>query len=261
MIRWLQNTDIADALRAHELWLYLAWQNIRLRYRRSKIGPFWITLSMAIFVLVLGGLYGKMFKADIDSYLPFLSVGMVIWRYISGTLNEFPDVFVSNAAYITGIKTNPLTILLRLVMQHLIIFAHNAVIIVGIYLYFGIQPGWTALLALPGFVLITLTLVAVGVFLSLIGARFRDVSPITDSVVLLFFFITPIMWPARLVPADSWIVLANPFAHFLNISRSPLLGELPPFESWFVAVFTLLFLSVVAGYLYRTKADKIPYWV
>ena len=261
MIRWLQNSDIADALRAHELWLYLAWQDIRLRYRRSKIGPFWITLSMVIFVLALGVLYSRLFKADIDSYLPYLSVGIVTWRYISGTLNGAPGVFISNAAYITGIKINPLTILLRLVTQHLIVFAHNAVIIVGICVYFGIQPGLTALLALPGFALITLNLVAVSVSLSLIGARFRDVSPITESVLQIFFFITPIMWPARLVPADSWIMLANPFAHFLNISRSPLLGELPPFESWFVAVFTLLLCSVVAGYLYRAKADKIPYWV
>ena len=260
-MRWLQNSDLADALRAHELWLYLAWQDIRLRYRRSRIGPFWITLTMAIFVLTLGALYSRLFNADIDSYLPYLSVGMVIWRYISGMLNEFPDVFVSNAAYITGVKINPLTILLRLVTQHLIIFAHNAIIIVGVCLYFGIQPGWTALLALPGFVLITLNLLAIGVSLSLIGARFVDVSPITESVVQIFFFITPIMWPARLVPADSWIMLANPFAHLLNISRSPLLGEVPPFESWFVAVFTLLSCSVMAFFLYRAKVSKIPYWV
>ena len=76
---WAKNNDLVEALKAYDLWLFLAWLDIRLRYRRSKIGPLWITLSMAIFCLTLGTVYSKLLNVDGEEYLPFLSVSFVIW--------------------------------------------------------------------------------------------------------------------------------------------------------------------------------------
>ena len=256
-----QRNDLLAALSARDLWLFQAWQDIRLRYRRSKIGPFWITLSMAIFCLSLGVVYSQLFKAEITEYLPFLSVGFVFWGLISGMLGEFPNLYVDNAAYIKDIKINPFTILFRVVTRHVITFAHNALIIVGIYLYFSINPGLTALLVLPGFALVLLNLVAIGVSLSLFGARFRDVAPITQSLIQVLFFITPLTWFPRLIPANSWITLANPLAYYLDLTRSPLLGQPPAPESWGVALCTLAFFAAVAVWMYRAKVSRIPFWV
>jgi len=253
--------DLLAALSACDLWVFLAVQDIRLRYRRSKIGPFWITLSMAIFCVTLGVVYSQLFKAELNEYLPFLTVGFVIWGLISGMLSEFPNLYVDNAAYIKDIKINPFTILFRVVTRNVIIFAHNALIIVGIYLYFRINPGLVAFLALPGFVLVFLNLVAIGVSLSIFGVRFRDVSPITQSLIQILFFITPIMWFPRLIAADSWIALANPLAYFLDLTRSPLLGHAPAPESWVVALGTLAFFATGAALMYRAKASRIPFWV
>lgn len=254
-------SDLLGALRAHELWTFLAWQDIRLRYRRSKIGPFWITLSMTIFCLSLGVVYSQLFKADIREYMPFLSIGFVSWALISGMLNEFPNVFIDNAPYIKDIKVNPFSIIFRLVTRHVITFFHNALIIFGVYLYFRINPGFTALLAVPGFMLVVANLVAIGVSLSLIGTRFRDVAPITQSLVQVLFFITPLTWFPRLVPAGSWLMLANPFAYYLDLTRSPLLGKVPAVEAWGVAALTLGLFSALAAGLYRAKAKRIPFWV
>ena len=256
-----QRSDLLDALSARDLWLFLAWQDIRLRYRRSKIGPFWLTLSMAIFCLSLGVVYSQLFKAEITEYLPFLSVGFVFWGLISGMLSEFPNLFVDNSAYIKEIKINLFTILFRVITRHLITFAHNALIIVGIYLYFRINPGPTALLAFPGFVLVLLNLVAIGVSLSLFGARFRDVAPITQSLIQMLFFITPVTWFPRLIPSDSWITLVNPLGYYLDLTRSPLLGHPPALASWVVALCTLTFFVAVAAWMYRAKASRIPFWV
>ncbi len=261
IMRKLKLSDFLAALQSHDLWLYLAWQDIRLRYRLSKIGPLWITLSMTIFVLVLGVVYSKLFKADIREYLPHLAAGFVVWGFISGMLGEFPNMFIDNAAYIKDIKINPFSILFRVIARHTIIFGHNALIMLGIYLYFGINPGLTVLLALPGFIIVVLNLTAIGVSLGLIGARFRDVAQIAQSMIQVLFFVTPIIWLPRLVPADSWIMLVNPFVYYLDLTRSPFLGNLPAFESLVVSVFTLLLYSALAAVLYWFKAKRIPFWI
>lgn len=253
--------DVALAIKARELWTFLAWQDIRLRYRRSKIGPFWITLSMSIFCLSLGAVYSQLFNADLREYLPFLAVGFVVWALMSGMVNEFPNAFVDSAAYIKDVRVNPFSILFRLVTRHLITFLHNALIIVAVFAWFGIFPGWTALWALPGLILVVLNLTAAGVSLSLFGARFRDVAPITQSLVQVLFFITPLTWFPKLLPADAWIVAANPFAHYLDLTRSPLLGETPALQSWAVATLTLLLFGAIAAWLYARKAARIPFWV
>ena len=256
-----KRSDLIAALSLHDLWLYLAWQDIKLRYRRSKIGPLWITLTMSIFCLSLGVVYSQLFKANIAEYLPFLSVGFVFWGLISSMLNEFPNIYIENSSYIKDIKINPFTIVFRVVARHIIIFSHNALIIVGIYLYFHINPGFTAFLAIPGFILVVLNLIAIGISLSLFGARFRDVAPITQSLVQVLFFITPITWFPKLVPANSWITHANPIAYYLDLTRSPLLGQSPAPEAWGVGFVTLILFSVLAAWMYRAKAARIPFWV
>lgn len=253
--------DLSDALRSHEIWANLAWQDIRLRYRRSKIGPLWITLSMAIFCLSLGAVYSQLFKSRIAEYMPFLSVGFVFWSMIAGLLGEFPNLYVENAAYIKDMRINPLTILLRVVARHVVVLGHNLLIVIGVYLYFGIEPGWTGLWALPGVALVLMNLIAAGIILSIVGVRFRDVAPITQALIQVVFFVTPITWLPRLLPADSWVTRLNPFAYYLDLMRSPLLGQAPAADSWIASFMTLLFLSAMAATVYRARAVRIPFWV
>ena len=253
--------DFIAAVRSRDIWLYFACQDIRLRYRRSKVGPFWITLSMVIFCLSLAVVYGQLFKADTAEYLPFLSIGFVFWGLMSGILGEFPNVFIDNAAYIKDSKTNPFAILFRMMARHIIIFLHNSLIFIGIYLYFGINPGWSSLLVIPALFLVLLNLLAMGVSLSLFGLRFRDVPPIIQSMIQVLFFITPITWFPKLLASDSWVMRANPFAYYLDLLRSPMLGHEPHIMSWLIACCTLLVFSVIAARIYKAKASRIPFWV
>lgn len=216
---------------------------------------------MAIFCLALGVVYSRLFKVDIAEYVPYLSISFVVWSFIASTLGELPNLYVDNAAYVKDICINPIAILLRVVARNVITFGHNLIIIVGIYLYFGIWPGVTALWALPGFLFILANLVAIGVSLSIIGARFRDIAPITQSLIQVIFFITPIMWFPRLVPEGSWVIAANPIAYYLDLVRSPLLGHAPAPASWVVSAFTLLLASGFASWIYRRKSARVAFWV
>jgi len=255
-----QGTLLA-AVAAYDLWSFLAWQDIKIKYRRSKIGPFWITLSMTVFCVALGVVYSKLFKSEVSELLPFLAIGLVVWSFLASCLGEMPNLFVDNSSYIKDMRINPLTILLRVVTRNAIIFGHNLLIVLLIYLFFGIWPGWVGLLALPGLMLVMLNILAIGIPLSIVGARFRDLSQITQSVLQVVFFITPIFWFPRLLAEGSWVIAANPMAYFIDLVRSPLLGHAPEPISWGVSFLILLATSFIAVLVYRSKSARIAFWV
>jgi ABC-type polysaccharide/polyol phosphate export permease len=253
--------DLLEAVAAYDLWSFLGWQDIKIKYRRSKIGPFWITISMAVFCVALCFVYSQLFKTEIRKLLPFLAIGMVVWSFVTSCVGEMPNLFVDNASYIKDMRINPLTILLRAFTRNTIVFGHNLLIVLGIYLFFGIWPGWTGLLALPGFLLVMLNLLAIGISLSIVGARFRDLSQITQSILQVVFFITPIFWFPRLLAEGSWVIAANPVAYFIDLVRSPLLGHAPEPISWGVSLLTMSATSIIAAWVYRSKSARIAFWV
>lgn len=255
-----QNHPIA-AICAVDVWGYLAWQDIRLRYRRSTLGPFWITLSMAIFCLSLGYVYSRLFKQDIVEYLPFVTASFVMWGFMAGIMTEMPNLFVDSAPYIKDININPLIIVMRALARHVVTFFHNAFIIIGIYLWFGMAPTPALLMFIPGFCLTLVTMSGVAVVLSIIGARFRDISPITQSAVQVLFFITPVTWVPSMLPKHSRILSLNPFTHLLEITRAPLLGDSPAPGAWASALVICGMSVFCAAVAYRIKAQEIPFWV
>jgi ABC-type polysaccharide/polyol phosphate export permease len=257
----LKNNDLLESIRCSEVWIYLAWQDIKLRYRGSILGPLWITISMALFILSLGIVYSRLFNTKMIEYLPFLSIGFVFWDLFSVMLKEFPNVYVNSASYIKDIKANLLTMFFRVIARHIIIFAHNVLIVIGIYLYFGINPGLSSMLVIPGFTLVLMNLIAIGISISILGARFRDLNPIMQSFTQVLFFVTPITWFPRLIPINSWIMLVNPFVYYIDLTRSPLLGQLPTTQSWIASLISLLFFSFIATCMYKTKANRISLWV
>ena len=87
------DSEVLVGFRAWRVWVVLGWNDIRQRYRRSVLGPFWITLSMGIFILMLGIIYSRLFHTPIGTYLPFLSVGYIIWGFISSVTNEAALLF------------------------------------------------------------------------------------------------------------------------------------------------------------------------
>ncbi len=256
-----KKNDLIEALSQFVLWGYLARQDINIRYRRSRIGPFWITISMVIFCIALGIVYSQLFKTKISELLPFLTIGMMVWGFISSCIGDMPNLFVDNASFMKDMRINPLTILLRVLTRNIIIFAHNLIILVGVYVYFDIWPGWVGLLFIPGFILVLLNLAAIGIPLSIIGARYRDINQITQSVLQVLFFITPIFWFPRLLSADNWIIAANPLGYFIDLVRSPLLGHLPGIISWVGSLILLFVSSIFAIVVYRKNSARIVFWV
>ena len=252
--------DIVDGARASHLWGMLGWQDIRRRYRRSMLGPFWLTISMGVLVAALGTLYGALLKVEIAEYVPFLALGFIVWSLISSLITESCSAFTGAENIIK--QTNlPLSIhVYRMVWRNLIIFVHNGVIFVVVAFVFAIWPGWTGLLALPGLALLCLNGIWLGLLLGVISARFRDVPPIVGSVVRIAFFVTPIIWMPKLLPGRAALLDFNPFFHFLELVRAPLLGQAPGLVSW-LAVSGITIGGWLATFaLYRRYRWRIAYW-
>ena len=253
--------DLAEGVRAHHLWHLLAWQDIRRLYRRSVLGPFWLTVSMGALVGALGSLYGMLFEVESADYVPFLALGFIIWTLISGVITDGCKAFITAEGIIKHVGL-PLSIhVYRLLWRHLIILFHNAAVFVVVAAVFAVWPGWTGLLALPGVVLLCLNGIWAGLLLGIVSARFRDVPPIVTSIVRICFFVTPIIWMPELLPARTLVLDANPFFHLVEVVRAPLLGQMPGLASW-----TAVLVMTAAGWLvtfvfFRRYRRRIAYWV
>jgi ABC-2 type transport system permease protein/lipopolysaccharide transport system permease protein len=253
--------DLGDGARHWQLWGYMGLHEIRQRYRRSVIGPLWITLSMGIMVSALGVLYGTILKVEIATYLPFLTAGFVIWGLLSSMIIDGTRVFTAVESFIRQMPA-PLSLhVYRLVWSNLIIFAHNMLVFVAVAVWFGMKPGWTLVMAVPGMLLVLANGVWLILLLGLLSARFRDIPLITGSVVQVLFFITPVIWQPTMLPGRPLLLVGNPLYQLLEIVRGPLLGYVPPWESWFVVALFTVVGWVITLLFFTAYRWRLAYWV
>ncbi len=253
--------DALSAFKVWRLWTMLAWNDIRQRYRRSVLGPFWITLSMAVFVGVLGVIYSRIFRTNVASYLPFLTVGYVTWGFVSQVINESCSAFQEGERLIKQIRLPYGLYVLRVVGRNFIIFMHTIVIFIPVAILFGVSPSYTSFLVVPGVVLLLANLSWIALTLAILAARFRDITPIVATVTQILLFATPIMWPISTLGGAAWIAEINPVYHFIEVVRAPLLGGPPAASSLAVAFTTLVIGSGFSLLLLNRASRRIVFWV
>lgn len=253
--------DLAQGAQAFRLWGLLAWQDVRQHYRRSLIGPFWVTISMGVMVTALGLLFSTVFNTNLADYLPFLATGLVVWSLIASMVNEGCGAFINAESIIKQIKL-PLSVHgYRVACRALIIFAHNLLILAIVALLFPTRPGLIALLAAPGLALLCLNGVWACLLFGLVSARFRDVPLITANFMQVAFFLTPVFWRPEALPERAAVLQFNPFYHFLELVRAPLLGHAPGMVSWLVATGIALAGWLVMFIFYCRCRQRIAYWL
>ena len=254
-------SDVVKGASLWRLWGRLGWNDILQRYRRSLLGPFWLTASMAIMVASLGILYAQLFNTEIHDFLPFLCVGLLLWNFLSSFLNEAGTLFIGSESYIKQIKLPYSVYVYRSTWSKLIILGHNAVIYFFVLLYFQIWPGAVALLAIPGLLIVMLNGALASLSVGLISARFRDIPQLVNSVTQIVFFVTPIMWKPDLLQHRAYIAAANPFFHLIEIVRAPLLGSTPSMNNYFMILGITFVNAAIASILFIKFRSRISYWV
>jgi ABC-type polysaccharide/polyol phosphate export permease len=253
--------ELEGAIRRHKLWLYLAWSDIRQRYRGSVLGPLWITLSTAIFVTALSIINAELFKSPPEKYIPMLSTGFVIWYFISGTLSESTGGLVAGKGLISQISLPFFIHLLRVICRNFLILLHNCIVLLFVFAYFKIFPTTNTLFVIPGGILVCFFLTSSGMILAMIGARFRDMQQVIASLLQVLFFVSPITWEAKQISTATWVLYANPIFYLIDAIRAPLLGQ-PLNPNTLPVLSTITLVSCALSiWLFNKKREKIPFWV
>jgi ABC-2 type transport system permease protein len=259
--------DLKQGWQQRPLWGYLGWQDIKQRYRRSVLGPLWVSISMAVIATAMGILYGALFQNDLPTFLPYVATGLLIWNFVNGCILEGSEVFIANEGLIKFLPA-PLSLhVYRLVWRQTLFFLHNLVVWAALMVIFPHPLGWSLLLTLPAFVLLVVNGAWISVLAGIVATRFRDIPPIIASLTQLLFFMTPIVWqydtllrnPA--VAERARIAELNPVMHFVEILRQPLLGEPIVWRHWVVVAAITVVGCAAALVFLRNYRSRVAYWV
>jgi ABC-type polysaccharide/polyol phosphate export permease len=255
--------DLFGGVLRTDLWGRLGWLDVKRRYRRTMLGPFWTSISLALYVISVGFVGAALWHQNIREYLPCLVSGMVAWFLVSTMVNEACSLFVLGHALFRNVRFEYSILAYALVWRNFIVFLHNLIVyvlIVGV-----LNPaliGFTALLAVPGVALIAINGVWISLLCGMLCLRFRDVIPLVGSIIQISMLVTPIFWPPDSMTGSHKIIFVetNPLYHMIDIVRGPLLGRVPETTSYVVII-----AITVAGWLLTYQVfshfrKRIAYW-
>nr|WP_246389322.1 ABC transporter permease [Microvirga mediterraneensis] len=254
--------EVRDGWRWRELWMTLGWREVQMRHRRSEIGPFWNTLSLAFVAICIGGLYGGIMERPMSDYIPHLVAGYMIWTLLQALVSEGKDAFVSNAAAIREIAVPGTVYVYKLLWKNLIILGYNSLVYVAVLILYQVSPFPNILLVLPALALVLVNGIWVGLLLGLINVRYRDFGQLIPNAMRLGFFVTPILWyPDSVSGIRRIFVDFNPFYYFIELMRTPLLGQAPTSLIWIVAIGITAVGWGITLPIYAHWRQRIAFWV
>lgn len=256
--------DLRASLRNPDHWVYASWLDNVTHYRRTYLGILWALVPTVLYIWGIGGFLGGMQPGSMQAYLGHVGVGFVVFRLIMVVFSDATSVFASYRSYIYDGNVRLTDFILRSVNRSLIyfvlVFPLLAIAALGSpeFVISGVPASLLGMLAL------VLNLFVYSVLLSLLGARFPDLSELMGSLMMAAFLLTPIMWDPASAPEGTvrgMLMRANPFHHLLAGVRAPLLGEtIEP-----LTVYYLIAMSVIgavgAHFAYRAFARRVPVWL
>jgi ABC-type polysaccharide/polyol phosphate export permease len=248
-------TDVFDAIKNIYLPFYLAIGDTRSRYKRSTIGPLWIVLSTTISIVGLGFVWSAVMNVPAASIVPSLTVGLVIWQWCSVSLLESPSLFLRNSAIIRNVRIPFSMFVLQILFKNLIALLHNLVVVFSVLIFYPPEWGLSQLSMFPLLMLLFAFLFGAMLFLSVLGAQFRDVEQIVSSLMPIVFFLTPIIFRIDQLNVSSYILYLNPLTFFIGLLRDSIFG-LPINFNFLIIASLITCLSLAIGIISLNKSYK-----
>lgn len=252
--------DIKEIWEYKELFYFLTWKDLKVRYKQTAIGVLWALFQPFITMVVFSLFFGKLAKMPSDGipYPIFVYTGLLIWQFFSGSLGEISNCLIANTSIITKVYFPRLILPISATITKFVDFLLGALILVCLMIYYGYTPNLIGLLILP--LLIAITFIAAlgfGLFLAAINVRYRDVRYALPFFIQTMMYVTPVIYPASIAGKYSWILALNPMTGVIKAARAALLGNAP--INW-----TLLAISSIAciimtiiGVIYFKKAERV----
>ena len=238
----------------------LAWSDVRHRYVRSLLGPFWMSLQMAIMVVVLGSVLGHLSNGSTTSYLPILAVSLTAWNFLNGVVIDSMTALQNSTGLIKDRALPPVIFLLQCFFRQALFALHNACVPLILWLIFSPINFTGAMAALPGFLLFIVATLGLGLVLGAMATRFHDLKPIIESTLMLAFLASPVIWSASMIDRTSTVIRLNPVTHLFAVWREPLTGG-------HVATLSLVYVLVgvavlaLASVVTIVQLRKAAFWI
>jgi ABC-type polysaccharide/polyol phosphate export permease len=253
--------DFFSSLRSWRILVFMAMSDLKARYKRTALGPLWITLGSLVGVMGLGFIWSELMKADKTTFIPMLTTGLITWQFISGAITESCSIYTRQAAIVRNLQL-PMSIHpCQLLLRHLLNFAHNLPVLLVVMLLLNIPLTWSHLYVLPALILTSLNLLWMMVIISILGARFKDLEYTITMVLPLLMFFSPVFYRPNHLPNFANLIWLNPFSHLIELMRSPFLGMAPDL---FVIKTNLIMLVIgwaITLWLFGKKSHRIVFWV
>lgn len=241
--------------------LHLSWADIRARYARSVIGPFWLVLTTAISVMGLSYIWSILFNMDKETFIPSLTVGLVIWQFIATCISEAPTCFTFYSPVMRN-YSHPVWIYpTALVIKNFIVFLHNFVIVTLVLVLYPQGFSWETLLLFPTLLLVVVVLIQIVIILAFLGARYKDLGSAVIALMTIAFFLSPVIFKPDQLGVKEYLMWFNPFSYLITLVRDPLIGQA---SEDFVYLVTISFLVISAGMVYffiNRYRYRVLYWI
>lgn len=256
--------DVRAGLSNWPMWTRLGWLDIKRRYRRTSIGPFWAASQVATMVFSVGFLWAALFGQPVSTYMPFLCSGLIVWLLFASFVNEGATVFTAAQPLLTSIRI-PLTFLVvTMVWRNIIVFTHNLGVFVLVAIFWKIPITPQTLLFIPALFLLSLNGIWIGLLIGMIATRLRDIPQLVGGLLQIMMLLTPIMWSRSILSgheAVSFLIDLNPLTHFIEVVRTPLLGGAPPLLSWAVTASSVVVGGSGTLVVFSRFRQRVSYWL
>ena len=253
--------DVSKAFELRAVSLALGWNDVKSRYNRSRLGAFWASLSILIFVCALGPIYARLIGAEVREYMIHLLLGFIVWNYVSSIIMDSGREFIASASYLSSFQLSYFSLLFRVVWRNLVVLAYQMLVFVLFALMLKQPISFAWLLAPFALLLTTLSALWMGLLMSVLATRFRDLSELMNNILRLVFFLTPIIWMPRLNPELLIVAELNPFYHLLEIFREPLLHSQINPHSWIISMIIAIVGWLVAFPVFARYRARIAFWL
>jgi ABC-type polysaccharide/polyol phosphate export permease len=253
--------DIIDGIKLAPLWTRLAWEQTVARFRRTILGPFWLTANLLAISFALAVVFGALMGTDYRTNFALIISGILVWNIVGAVLNDAAGVFIS-AGPLMQTMALPLSFhIFLMVMKNVINFTAQllALWVVLLIMRLGAFPTWYVL---PGLMIVLINACLLSLIVAVPSTRFRDINQTIGFAVQILFFLTPVFWsPAQLKGKRALLAALNPFAHELELVRQPLLGYAPALVHWEWGLAEMAFFFVTAIVMLALYRKRVVFWL
>jgi lipopolysaccharide transport system permease protein len=252
--------NLKDLWRYRELVYFMTWRDLKVRYKQTLLGASWAVLRPFLTMVVFSIFFGNLAKVPSDGlpYPIFAFTALLPWELFVTALSVSSRSLVVNSNMITKVYFPRIILPLSSILAGLVDFAIALLVLAGMMVYYGVRPG-PALWTLPLFLLLLLvTAIGVGLWLSSLNVLYRDIGYITPFLTQFWMFITPIAYPASMVPAKWRLLFAlNPMTGVVDGFRWALLDNQASAPGSMLVVSCLIAVALlVSGLFYFRRMER-----